>query len=152
MKKNELIKKLEDAVTDMEFKHYIKPDFDLEQKWNLSYGAYVDDCLDIDRMNIKNIKKDRDIIGLFIYADEFQKTIIWKGKKFKENREVEYKIFYNLDTDSVNILMQFYYSPTHKVLETLYDTAKQSIKEIVEDYYAKLATFLKNEETEKQNK
>lgn len=151
MKKNELIKKLEDAVICMEYKHF-NPDFDFDQNWNIPFCAYVDDCLDIDRMNIKNIKKDRDIIGLFIYSDEFQKTIIWKGKKFKENREVEYKIFYNLVTDSVNILIQFHYSPTYKDFEIFYDTAKLSVKEIVEDYYNKLATFLKNEETEKQNK
>lgn len=151
MKKNELINKIKDAVTDMEFKHYIKPDFDLEQKWNLSYGAFIDDVVDTYDSNIK-INKDRDTILFSAYADEYQTIIIWKGKEFKENREVDYQIFFNLDTDSVNVYIHFYYGQTREILEIIYDTAKQSIEEIVDDYYAKLATFLKNEETEKQNK
>lgn len=151
MKKNELINKIKDAVTDMEFKHYIKPDFDLEQKWNLSYGAFIDDVVDTYDSNIK-INKDRDTILFSAYADEYQTIIIWKGKEFKEKREVDYQIFFNLDTDSVNVYTHFYYAQTREILEIIYDTAKQSVEEIVEDYYNKLATFLKNEETEKQNK
>lgn len=151
MKKQDVIKEIEDSVTDMEYRHYINPDFDLSQKWSISFGYFVNDSFNRDRLYLKKIKKDRGIINLSTYADEFQKTTIWKGKKFKENRKVEYEIFFNLDTDSVNIFIHFYYAPTRKGLELLYDTAKQSVEEIVDDYYIKLETLLKNEENEKNN-
>ena len=141
MKKNELIKKIEDAVTDMEYYH-INPYYKLEQKW---FTTFV---LDIDRLNIK-IKKDRETIHFNAYADEFEITIIYKGKEFKEKQEVEFQIFYNLDTDSVNIYTYFYYPQTREILEIIYDTAKQNVEDMVDDYYSKIATFLKNEETEK---
>ena len=141
MKKQDVIKKIEDAVTDMEYYH-INPYYKLEQKW---FTTFV---LDIDRLNIK-IKKDRETIHFNAYADEFEKTIIYKGKEFKEKQEVEFQIFYNLDTDSVNIYTYFYYPQTREILEIIYDTAKQNVEDMVDDYYSKLATFLKNEETEK---
>ena len=141
MKKQDVIKKIEDAVTDMEYYH-INPYYKLEQKW---FTTFV---LDIDRLNIK-IKKDRETIHFNAYADEFEKTIIYKGKEFKEKQEVEFQIFYNLDTDSVNLYTHFYYPKTREILEIIYDTAKQNVEDMVDDYYSKLATFLKNEETEK---
>ena len=141
MKKQDVIKKIEDAVTDMEYYH-INPYYKLEQKW---FTTFV---LDIDRLNIK-IKKDRETIHFNAYADEFEITIIYKGKEFKEKQEVEFQIFYNLDTDSVNLYTHFYYAKTREILEIIYDTAKQNVEDMVDDYYSKLATFLKNEETEK---
>ena len=141
MKKQDVIKKIEDAVTDMEYYH-INPYYKLEQKW---FTTFV---LDIDRLNIK-IKKDRETIHFNAYADEFEKTIIYKGKEFKEKQEVEFQIFYNLDTDSVNLYTHFYYPKTREILEIIYDTAKQNVEDMIDDYYSKLATFLKNEETEK---
>ena len=125
----------------MEYYH-INPYYKLEQKW---FTTFV---LDIDRLNIK-IKKDRETIHFNAYADEFEKTIIYKGKEFKEKQEVEFQIFYNLDTDSVNLYTHFYYAKTREILEIIYDTAKQNVEDMVDDYYSKLATFLKNEETEK---
>lgn len=141
MKKNELIKLVEDAVTDMEYRHFINPDFDLNQKWSITLCAFDDDFLDAGRISIKKIKKDRGIITFNTYADEFEKTNIYKGKEFKEKRKVEYKIFYNIDSDSVNVFAQFYYAPTREILEMLYDTAKLSVEEIVEDYYSKLSSI-----------
>lgn len=149
MNKQNVINSIEDAVTDMEYRHFINPDFDLGQKWSITNYSFIDDYLDTGRIRIKEIKKDRGIIIFNPYADEFEKTIIYKGKEFKEKREVEFQIFYNLDTDSVNVFAQFYYAPTRKFLEIIYDTAKQSVEDIIDDYYSKLSSFLKNEETEK---
>lgn len=36
MEKNELIKKIENAITDIEFKHF-NPDFNLDKKWDTTY-------------------------------------------------------------------------------------------------------------------
>lgn len=57
MKKNELIKLVEDAVTDMEYRHFINPDFDLNQKWSITLCAFDDDFLDAGRISIKKNKK-----------------------------------------------------------------------------------------------
>lgn len=36
MEKNELIRKIENAITDIEFKHF-NPDFNLDKKWDTTY-------------------------------------------------------------------------------------------------------------------
>lgn len=146
MKKQDVIKKIEDAVTEMNYKHFT-PVYEFDKKWSFPYGI-VDYVVDPYEPNII-INKDWLTIHFFEYADEFQKIHIYNGRKYKENQSVLYNIFYNLDTDSVNVFIQFHYSPTYKDFEIFYDTAKLSVEEIVEDYYSKLATLLKNEETKK---
>lgn len=136
MERQKLINVIEDAVTDMEYHNTINRGFDLNQKW------YVTCVMDTERLKIKP-KRELDTILFTAYADEFEKIDIYKGKEFIEKQKIKFQIFYNLDTNNVNVFIHFYYAKTREFLDIIYDTANKSVEDIIDDYYSKLSSLLK---------
>ena len=139
MEKQQVINKIENAITDIEYKHY-NPDFNLHNKWD-SMSTYVDYVLDTDRLNVK-YNYEKDTIGFFARIDDLCRITIYKGIQYKEKPEIDFQFFFNLDTDSVNVFPQFYDAKNNEYLEIIYDTANKSVEDIIDDFYGKVSSLL----------